>query len=127
MTNEEIAQELHGVSITDIATGLLRLDKSALAEYIKDKAKAVRVSPLDLPENERKKEFGSRLKMMRELRGLTQTEVAKQLGVHKSSLSNWEAGRLEPSQRALITLAVILNVQTDWLLDVPPLQPEHIQ
>lgn len=125
MTNEEIAQELHGVSITDIATGLLRLDKSELMEYIKDKAKAVRVSPLDLPENERKKEFGSRLKMMRELRGLTQTEVAKQLGVHKSSLSNWEAGRLEPSQRALITLSVILNVSVEWLLDVPPLQPEH--
>lgn len=125
MTNEEFAQGLHGVSITTIATGLLRLDKSKLAEFVKDEANTVRVSPLDLPEDERKKEFGARLKMMRELRGLTQTEVAKQVGVHKSSLSNWEAGRLEPSQRALITLATILNVSVDWLLDFPPLPPEQ--
>ena len=121
MTNEEIARELHGVEITTLATGLLGAGK--LLEYAKNNA--VNVSPLDIPEDTRRKDFGARLKIMRELRGLTQTAVAKQLGINKSSLNNYEAGRSEPPLRNLIKLATILNVSTDWLLNVPPLQPEH--
>lgn len=118
MTNEEIANELEGVSITAIATGLLNVER--LKEKIVQSASENFVSdPLKTPESDRRKLFGERLRMMRKLRGFTQSEFAERLGVSKSFLANCECGRREPSNRNLISMARILNVSADWLLDVP--------
>lgn len=47
---------------------------------------------------------------------ITQRSVAKQLEVSPSSVNLWEAGKTEPSAEALVTLAKMYNVTTDWLL-----------
>ncbi len=118
MTNEEIAKEISQYPLTAIATGLLniehlkeKLTQSTGEEFISD--------PIKIPEAERRKLFGERLRMIRKLRGFTQAEFAERLGVSKSFVTNCECGRREPSNRNLISMARILNVSADWLLDIP--------
>lgn len=62
------------------------------------------------------KEIGTRIRAMREARGLTQTEVAKALHVHQTAVSQWEYGRTRPDIDLLNKLASLYNVTTDELL-----------
>ena len=56
------------------------------------------------------------LKMRRKKMGLSQEEVAKQLGVHNTTYGNWELGKTEPNLTDLVKLADIMHVTTDELL-----------
>ena len=71
-------------------------------------------------EQERRQLFGARMKMIRQMLGLKQADVAQKLNITIQSVKNYESGLREPSLKKLIELAHILNVTTDWLLDVPP-------
>lgn len=71
-------------------------------------------------ERERRQLFGARMKMIRQMLGLKQSDIAKKLNVTIQSIKNYESGLREPSIKNLIALAHILNVTTDWLLNVPP-------
>ena len=71
-------------------------------------------------EQERRQLFGARMKMIRQMLGLKQADIAKKLNVTIQSIKNYESGIREPSIKNLIALAHILNVTTDWLLNVPP-------
>lgn len=51
------------------------------------------------------------LKKKRLERGLSQVEIAKILGINKSSYCSWESGRAKPNQKNLDALAEILNVE----------------
>lgn len=53
--------------------------------------------------------FENKIKDYRQLRGLTQEQLAKAIGVAKSTVSMYEAGRREPSFEMLETIADILN------------------
>ena len=53
---------------------------------------------------------------MREAYRWDQTELAKQLGVSKQSVSNWENNNILPSIDMLTKLAGIFHVSTDFLL-----------
>lgn len=64
------------------------------------------------------KTFPSRLKEARSKTGLTQHEVAKELGMARSTLANYEIGRTEPNIKTLKTFAEFFNVSLDWLIDV---------
>ena len=55
-------------------------------------------------------DFGTRLKELRSKRGLSQTELAKQVGVTPSSISQIESNLIYPSVPALIKMAEILLV-----------------
>ena len=74
--------------------------------------------PLDTPEAEaeRRRAVGARIKAMRKKIGLTQAEVAKKLGIAPQSVTNYEAGKTDPSIRNLISLAAVLDVSIDYLL-----------
>lgn len=66
--------------------------------------------------------FQERLKQARDLRGLSQTQLATDAGLPPSSVSHFEAGARKPSFDNLKRLAGALNVTTDYLLgrsDVP--------
>ena len=55
---------------------------------------------------------------MREARdraGLTQTELAKLVGVKQPTVAAWEKGTNEPQPPTLRTLARVLRVAPDWL------------
>ena len=57
---------------------------------------------------------GLRLKEKRIYKGLSQTEIASQLQVNRSSYCSWESGRAKPNQKNLIALAKILDVPVTY-------------
>ena len=59
-----------------------------------------------------------RIKHLREQKGLTQTDLAKQLGITRSSVNAWEMGISVPSTQYIVELAEIFKVSTDFLLGV---------
>jgi transcriptional regulator with XRE-family HTH domain len=60
--------------------------------------------------------FSGRLKAARELRGISQIELARMTGFQPSALSNFETGTRKPSFDNLKRLAEALRVTTDYLL-----------
>lgn len=67
-------------------------------------------------ENTLLKDFGARLKRLREKRGLSQAELAEMIGVHKSHLLRYEHGQTSPTAEKIVALARILRVTADALL-----------
>ena len=59
-----------------------------------------------------------RIKHLRDEKGLTQTDLAKQLGITRSSVNAWEMGISVPSTQYIVELANIFKVSTDYLLCV---------
>ena len=57
-----------------------------------------------------------RIKTLREQKGLTQSTLARKIGITRSSVNAWEMGISTPSTQYLIQLAEIFNVSTDYLL-----------
>ena len=52
----------------------------------------------------------------REKAGLSQTEVAKALGVNQASVSYWESGKTQPRSAQLPKIAKLYGVTVDELL-----------
>lgn len=59
-----------------------------------------------------------RIRFLRESTDLTQTELAKKLGITRSSVNAWEMGISVPSTQYIVELALIFKVSTDYLLGV---------
>ncbi len=59
-----------------------------------------------------------RIKTLREQQNLTQTQLAKHLGITRSSVNAWEMGISIPSTQYIVELANIFKVSTDYLLGV---------
>lgn len=57
-----------------------------------------------------------KIKTLREKRGITQSELANQLGITRSGVNAWEMGISTPSTQYIIILAKFFNVSTDYLL-----------
>lgn len=56
-----------------------------------------------------KRQFGARLRELREAAGLSQAEVAARLGKPQSSWSSWELGTTAPNIEWLERVAVVLG------------------
>lgn len=125
MTNSALAKELSQYPLTAITTGLLNFEQLK-RQLTNSQEKNVGTDPLKIPEEERRKLFGERVKMMRNLRGLTRSEFAKKLGVSTALVSAYEVGKREPSMKNLIALTQILDIGADWLLGIsPPTQEKN--
>ena len=107
---EKLIKSLPPVPPTILVNGLL-VKTQALTNETNAKPK---------DERERRQLFGARMKMIRQILGLKQADIAKKLNITIQSVKNYESGLREPSIKNLIALAHILNVTTDWLLNVPP-------
>lgn len=59
-----------------------------------------------------------RIKILREQKGFTQSDLAKQLGITRSSVNAWELGISVPSTQYIVELARIFKISTDYLLCV---------
>ncbi len=62
------------------------------------------------------KKLGANLKRIRNQKHITQTELAKTLGIDKSFLSNIENGKTNPTLSTITNLAQALSVSTNMLL-----------
>lgn len=62
--------------------------------------------------------LGIRLQRLRTARGLTQSHVAKQLGVSEPSISAWEQDKARPKAGRMEALAVLLGVELSELLGI---------
>ena len=60
--------------------------------------------------------FWEQVKLLREAKKLSQTQLAKALYVSKQSVSNWENNNIVPSVELLVKLADFFGVTTDYLL-----------
>ena len=57
-----------------------------------------------------------RLKELRLERTLTQSQLAKAIGISQSAIAYWETEQRTPNAQAIIILARYFNVTTDYLL-----------
>lgn len=63
--------------------------------------------------------IGDKIKKLRQSQNLTQSAVAKKLGITRSSVNAWEMEISVPSTQYIIELAMLFNVSSDYLLDIP--------
>lgn len=63
-------------------------------------------------------DFGKTLKELRTRAGLTQQQLANQLGVTKTVVSYYELHTRTPSPEVLVKLAAIFHVSADYLLGI---------
>ena len=68
-----------------------------------------------------KDDFSARLRMAREVRAMTQAEVAAATGLQPAAISHFETGERRPSLANLCRLADALDVTTDYLCGRTPL------
>ena len=62
--------------------------------------------------------LGEVIHNLRKSRNLSQVDVARELGVSKQSVSNWENDNILPSIDMLIKIAQFFSVSTDYLLEL---------
>ena len=61
--------------------------------------------------------FAEQLQKLRKAAGISQAELASRAGVSLDSLRNWEQGRVLPRVDVAATLAAVLGVSLDALVD----------
>lgn len=71
--------------------------------------------------------LGKKLRILRENRSLTQQEVARRIGVDRSTYSYYETGKFMPRLNKLIKLAHYYHVSTDFLLGLEEQAENSIQ
>ena len=64
--------------------------------------------------------FGKRLKELRKINALTQSQLAESLGVTKATVSYYEKEERTPSPEMLVRIASVFHVSTDYLLGLLP-------
>ena len=67
-------------------------------------------------------DFRRNLKRIRELRGMTQAEMAARAGIAAASISHFETGQRAPALDTLVKLADALSVTVDAILGRAPLE-----
>ncbi len=60
--------------------------------------------------------FGIKIKILREQKGLSLNEMAKELGIKKSRIGMWESNNSIPRIDVLLKICNYFNVTTDYLL-----------
>ena len=67
--------------------------------------------------------IADKIKLLREKEGLTQTALARELGLTRSSVNAWEMGISVPSTQYVVELALFFGVSSDYLLDINATAP----
>lgn len=60
--------------------------------------------------------LAEKIKQLRERTSLTQADLARQMGLTRSSVNAWEMGLSVPSTQYVVELAKTFDVSTDYLL-----------
>lgn len=62
--------------------------------------------------------FGKKLSLLRKEFNLTQSDLAKKIGVSRGTIGMYEIDKRDPDTSTLINISAIFNVSIDYLLDV---------
>ena len=60
--------------------------------------------------------LNEQIRELRNIRGISQIQLANKLGVTKQSVSNWENDNILPSIEMLVKIANFFEVSTDYLV-----------
>lgn len=63
-----------------------------------------------------KDNLGTKIFELRKERNLSQSELAKKIGVSQKAIDFWEKGINEPKASYIVKLAIFFNVTSDYLL-----------
>ena len=69
--------------------------------------------------------FNERLKLLRTDLGLTQKDLGERIGVGRTTISEYESGKIVPKQDGLLELAKVFNVSVDYLTGVADVSREQ--
>lgn len=70
--------------------------------------------------------IGERITMLRKERDISQTELARRLGVSRQAVSKWEQGSSSPDTAKLIQLAEILDTEVEYLATGTKPEPSSV-
>ena len=70
-----------------------------------------------------RREFGERIKNLRDLNGINRKDMAEYIGVCDSTLANWESGKSSPKINKLIKISNKFNVSIDYLIGLENKKP----
>ena len=62
--------------------------------------------------------LADKLKYLRDKAGLTQSELARVLGLSRSGVNAWEMGLSVPSTQYIVELAKMFSVSSDYILGI---------
>lgn len=66
-----------------------------------------------------------RLMQLRAMHGYTQTELAKQIGVAKVTITSWEKSRCIPSVKSIGRLILLYDLPTDFFIDADEMRDKR--
>ena len=69
-------------------------------------------------------DFKTRLKELREEKGMTQVELSEALGMSRGAIGNYESGTREPRLEDFETIADYFNIEMDYLYGRTSQRPE---
>lgn len=62
--------------------------------------------------------IADRVRYLRDKAGMTQTDLARKLGISRSAVNSWEMSLSTPSLANIVAMAQIFRVSADYLLSV---------
>ena len=62
--------------------------------------------------------IADRIRYLRDKTGMTQTDLAKRLGISRSAVNSWEMSLSSPSVANLIEMSQIFHVDVDYILSI---------
>jgi transcriptional regulator with XRE-family HTH domain len=62
--------------------------------------------------------LAEKIRVLREQSNMTQADLAKKLGLTRSSVNGWEMGLSVPSTPLLVELSKVFNVSADYFLGI---------
>lgn len=70
--------------------------------------------------------IADKIRVLRQTRGWTQSELARRMGVTRNGINSWEQGLSMPSLASLVELARTFSVTTDYLLGLEHLNTVNV-
>lgn len=62
--------------------------------------------------------IAERIRFLREKSGMTQSDLAKNLGISRSAVNSWEMSLSTPSVSNIVEMSILFGVPTDCILSI---------
>lgn len=70
--------------------------------------------------------IADRIQYLRKIKGMSQEELAEQIGVSRQAVSKWESEQSTPDLEKIIIMSNLFEVTTDYILKgIEPVSPQN--